>query len=400
LIYFDRPNMSIDIFSNLDKTIVSKTSSLFLYYYLFPFDLNFERYFHFGLIGAKENTVSAYYDEINKIVNDFLSMYSIKDISAFENSIKAIKKNLIEDETIPKIKEINENKKENNKNIDEKNQKLNNNENNNVEDLKDEKDLLNIMPEEIRESISKQMLNDDKGNNKIDNNNSKEKKVEDTKNNKNNQIKDEDDKMKENENTNREVKETKEKNNDENNVIETKEKENEKEKEKDNNNDISKNNENNNEIDIQFIMDLPADLREEILLNLDPSMVPHLSPELKNEYNRIINENNVIYYDIPLFDNGNNQNNNNNGNFINNLLNQESGENNEINLFSNDKKELNLRQLKYKREEILSNYNITGEDNNLLLQIFDDDFIESVIVFNIKTILIFIEWFIIFFPEC
>ena len=389
LIYFDRPNMSIDIFSNLDKTIVSKTSSLFLYYYLFPFDLNFERYFHFGLIGTKENTVSAYYDEINKIVNDFLSMYSIKDISAFENSIKAIKKNLIEDETIPKIKEINENKKENNKNIDEKNQKLNNNENNNVEDLKDEKDLLNIMPEEIRESISKQMLNDDKGNNKIDNNNSKEKKVEDTKNNKNNQIKDEDDKMKENENTNREVKETKEKNNDENNVNETKEKENEKEKEKDNNNDISKNNENNNEIDIQFIMDLPADLREEILLNLDPSMVPHLSPELKNEYNRIINENNVIYYDIPLFDNGNNQNNNNNGNFINNLLNQESGENNEINLFSNDKKELNLRQLKYKREEILSNYNITGEDNNLLLQIFDDDFIESVIVFNIKTILTF-----------
>ena len=59
-------------------------------------------------------------------------------------------------------------------------------------------------------------------------------------------------------------------------------------------------------------------------------MVPHLSPELKNEYNRIINENNVIYYDIPLFDNGNNQNKNNNENFINNFLNQDSGENNEI----------------------------------------------------------------------
>ena len=53
-----------------------------------------------------ENTVNAYYEEINKIVNDFLSMNSIKDISAFENSIKAIKKNLVEDETIPKIKEI------------------------------------------------------------------------------------------------------------------------------------------------------------------------------------------------------------------------------------------------------------------------------------------------------
>jgi len=68
-------------------------------------------------------------------------------------------------------------------------------------------------------------------------------------------------------------------------------------------------------------MDLPADLREEILLNLDPSIVQHLSPELKNEYNRIINENNVIYYDISLFDNGNNQNKNNNENFINNLFN-------------------------------------------------------------------------------
>ena len=85
-------------------------AAAFLYYYLFPFDLNFERYFHFGLIGTKENTVNAYYDEINKIVNDFLSMYSIKDISAFENSIKAIKKNLIEDESIPKI--IEEKKKE------------------------------------------------------------------------------------------------------------------------------------------------------------------------------------------------------------------------------------------------------------------------------------------------
>jgi len=68
-------------------------------------------------------------------------------------------------------------------------------------------------------------------------------------------------------------------------------------------------------------MDLPADLREEILLNLDPSIVQHLSPELKNEYTRIINENNVIYYDISLFDNGNNQNKNNNENFINNLFN-------------------------------------------------------------------------------
>ena len=207
LIYFDRPNMSIDIFSNLDKSIVSKTSSLFLYYYLFPFDLNFERYFHFGLIGTKENTVNAYYEEINKIVNDFLSMYSIKDISVFENSIKAIKKNLVEDESIPKIKEIIENKKENNKNIEEKNKKLNIFENNNAEDLKDEKDLLNIMPEEIRDSISKQILNDNKGNNKIENNDNKDKKVEDTKDKKNNQIKDEDDKMKENENKNGEAKE-------------------------------------------------------------------------------------------------------------------------------------------------------------------------------------------------
>ena len=395
LIYFDRPNMSIDIFSNLDRTIVSKTSSLFLYYYLFPFDLNFERYFHFGLIGTKEATVSAYYDEINKIVNDFLSMYSVKDFSTFENSIKAIKKNLIENGSIIKIKEIIENKKENNKNVEEKNQIVNNNENNNAEDLKDEKELLNIMPEEIRDSISKQIENEDKDNNKVENNENKDKKDQDKKNNNNSQIKDEDAIMKDYQKANGEVKEEDEKNKDknneikmnENNDIEMKEKENEKEKE--NNNDTSKNIENSNEIDIQFIMDLPADLREEILLNLDPSMVPHLSPELRNEYNRIINENNVIYYDIPLFDHGNNQNSNNNGNFINNLLNQDSGENNEINLFSNEKKELNLRQLKYKREEILSNYNTAGEDNNLLLQIFDDDFIESVIAFNIKTILTF-----------
>ena len=95
LIYFNRPNISIDIFSNLDKSIVIKTSSMFLYNYLFPFDLNYERYFHFILIGAKEKTVKAYFEELNKIMKDFFSMYSMHDLTLIENSIKIIKKKLI-----------------------------------------------------------------------------------------------------------------------------------------------------------------------------------------------------------------------------------------------------------------------------------------------------------------
>ena len=375
LIYFDRPHMSIDIFSNLDKSIVMKTSSLFLYYYLFPFDLNFERYFHFVLIGTKEKTVNAYFEELNKIMNEFFSMYSMYDIKQIEDSKNIIKNNLIENEKVIKTKEIikkksekkDEKKNKESKKIDkDKDKKLNKN---NSEDLKEENELLEQMPEELRDSIGNQLKslksieNDkNKDNDKKDiKDNMKEK--QNSKESNNNNVNN--DKIIENNNQMKIENDNKEKNNNEN------------DKENDNKN-------NNNEIDIQFIMDLPSDLREDILLNLEPSMIENLSPELKNEYNRLISRNNeVILLNIPLDEGANSQ--------INNFLNEENGDNDEIQLFPNVKNnELQLKLLKYKKEDILCSYNnINTDDNNLLIKIFDDEFIENLITFNIKTILTF-----------
>ena len=359
LIYFDKPNISIDIFSNLDKSIVMKTASVFLYYYLFPFDLDFERYFHFILIGTKEKTVKAYFEELNKILKDFFSMYSVQDYTKINNAKKEIKKNLIESENIIIKKEIINNIQEiqndNNKEKDEeKDKKLNK--------INDEyvKDLLNIMPEEIRDSIEKQI---EKDNNKKENEN-----------------KNETDKKEENQNNISNI--------DDNNKLDDKNKDNE-DKNKSKNNEIvsnenkneNNNENNNNEIDIQFIMELPIDLREDILSTLDQSMVKNFPPELQNEYNRIMNRNNNILL-LPLGNNENNQ--------INNYLSQESLENSEIRIFQGNKKnEITLKKLKYKREDILSNYYSINDDNNLLIKIFDDEFIENLITFNIKTILTF-----------
>ena len=361
LIYFNRPNISIDIFSNLDKSIVIKTSSLFLYYYLFPFDLNFERYFNFILIGTKEKTVNAYFEELNKIMKDFFSMYSFYDYSQEESSIKDIKKYLSENENI--IKEIiyinNEkmHEEEENENKD-KLKDINNN-----EDLKEEKELLAEIPEELRESVNQQL--------KIDKNKEKPENKEDKKEK---EIKE--DKINEGK---------KEKSNDINSLIEKNNDINEcninnEEQKKEDKNDINKANK-NNELDMQFIMELPPDLREDILMDLDPSLINNLSPELKNEYDRIINKNkDVQILEIPLFDSRNNQ--------INGFLNDENDEKEGIKIFPK-KNEIQLKKLKFKKEDILSNFNSTNNDENLLIKIFDDEFIENLIIFNIKTILTF-----------
>jgi hypothetical protein len=88
-------------------------------------------------------------------MKDFFSMYSFYDYSQEESSIKDIKKYLSENENI--IKEIiyinNEkmHEEEENENRD-KLKDINNN-----EDLKEEKELLAEIPEELRESVNQQL---------------------------------------------------------------------------------------------------------------------------------------------------------------------------------------------------------------------------------------------------
>ena len=307
LIFFYRPKIDIDILSNLDKDMVNKTLNVFIYYYLFQNELNYNRYFNFVLIGLKEKTISAYFKELDKVVNDFLCIYSENSLERVENIRNEIIKAIIEDDNIIKEEQKEKNNKEQN------------------EDKENE--LLDEIPEDLKDLLNKQIQKDK--------NKEKEK---DLKRNNNNEEKEKE--AKNNENTN---------------------------------NNISIENINNNKAltDTQFLMELSPDLREEILLDLDPSFVPNLPPELRDEYNRIINRNNDIVY-FPIYDNVEEENNNLNSS-------QESVDN-----------EYQLRQLKYKREEILNEYNNNyNNDEYLLINIFDDEFLENMIIYNIKTILIF-----------
>ena len=292
LIYFSRQKINIDIFSNVGKEIVNKSKSMFLYYYLFPFDLNYNKYFDFCLIGLKDKTIKAYYNEIEKILSEFLSMYSINNVQKIKEICKEITDKIKKDSS---IYQINDNK------INEK----------------EKKDEIQKPEEKNKNNLDNKNVKDD----------SKEK----------NKEKEEESKPKPDNNNN-------------DNIINT------------NNNEQNNNNDN-----LQFILELPQDLREEILRDLDPNIVPNLSPELRNEYNRVMNRNELL----PLlpFDLGY---------FI--QLNQ-------------GPTFYELRRLKYKKKNLL---NILAEENNLnkneediLISTFDDEFLENMILYDVKDILIF-----------
>ena len=143
-------------------------------------------------------------------------------------------------------------------------------------------------------------------------------------------------------------------------------------------------------------MELPPDLREDVLLNLDPTMVPNLSPELQQEYHRLINRNNNLMFlgvqNLNPLRNLNLQNDEDylfplhytdllNG--ITQLRNMDLIE--DLEDYRNNK--LQLVKYKYTKEEILSNSKHNKEYSSIILQVFDDEFIENLFVYNIKTII-------------
>ena len=299
LIYFSRPKINIDIFSNIGKEIVNKSKSMFLYYYLFPFDLNYNKYFDFCLIGLKDKTIKSYNNEIEKILNEFLSMYSINNVQKIKEICAEIANKLKEDCSIIQIKkEETNNNKINDKEKNDEHQKSEEKNKNNLDNKKDKDDFNEKSKNEEEESKSKP-----------DNNN-------------------------------------------------------------DNNINTNNNEQNNNSDNLQFILELPQDLREEILRDLDPNIVPNLSPELRKEYDRIMNRNELF----PLLN-------------LNYILQFNQGQTQSLDKY------YELRRLKYKKKNIL---NILTDENNLnkndeenLVKLFDHEFLENMILYDIKVILMF-----------
>ena len=144
------------------------------------------------------------------------------------------------------------------------------------------------------------------------------------------------------------------------------------------NNPENNDNNNNNEggIDDQFIVELPAELREEILLNLDPGMVQNLSQELRDEYYRLQYRDELFErrYENPpqIFQD-----------FYNIV-----DEDRDLDEFY-PKSKLTLVSHKYKIEDILSHYKHNKENSSKILKIFDDEFLENLFIFNVKTVITF-----------
>ena len=197
-----------------------------------------------------------------------------------------------------------------------------------------------------------------------------------------------------NDNRNNNIQNNDSKNNEDNN----KEKKN---NDSNNNNNNVNNNNNNQNIDIQFIIELPPQIREEVLLALDPAMIPNLSQELQEEYLRLRNITNLN--SSMLLGQSNSQNIPNLTNI--NVQNEEIGFNNqdllnstqikdtssdgdkEFNGLKNNYNKIQLNEYIYNIEEILSNSKNNKEYSSIILQVFDDDLLENLFLYNIKTII-------------
>ena len=123
-------------------------------------------------------------------------------------------------------------------------------------------------------------------------------------------------------------------------------------------------------------------------------MVPNLSQELQQEYHRLVNRNNLMILDLPNLNNIQNI-----GipmqqedillpfNF-NNIFRDLQIRNKEIDdEFELKKNKLQLNKYRHTKEEILSNSKHNKEYSSIILQVFDDEFIENLFLYNIKTII-------------
>ena len=520
LILFYKPNEGIKLVNKKNIEIVEKMTNIFLYNYIFPFDISYKRYFNFALIGAKEKTMNFYSKEIERIKENYSSICYINDgwdrkvKREKNNTFKEIKKYLLENGNIIKL-EVNKEEKQNEDNKDKDKDKVDdkkdNDKNNKMidilnkgyarnishfanmdieqnlalseltmfdkfysplhnndekkdkekEDKKEEKeekeknDANEVIEEkkeedkdnedEAKNENNMQIEENEDNNNNINNNESKDKedniinkKIEEDKNvndnknevknsdinnkeeNDNNNNKegkndihnnDNEDKNNNNENKNdipKDINNNENKNDDNNNEVknennneinnnENKNDENKNDENKnDENNNAQNNNENNNQnIDNQFIVELPPDLREEILLNLDPTMVPNLSPDLQQEYHRLVNRNNLMLLDFPNLQ-GSSELNANSPNediifplnvrdFFHEIYYRKIDLSEDWDEIRYNK--LHLKKNRYTKEEILSNSKHNKEYSSTILQVFDDDFIENLFVYNIKTII-------------
>ena len=384
---FYKNNLEIKLFQKKKKLDnFDKINSSFIYIYITPLDDIFlQNYTYFVLLGSKEEKCSHYYKLLNKIQNitNNICSYRGKNLVNITN-LKTIRNDLLKEANVLKLPKK---KKINKKNNFRDNLNFYSFFSYNYSTPSEYLFYPFIHFDDNNDNKTKKDLNKDKE----ENNNKKE--------NENNENNINQNQAEEKNNTSIGVQtENQEIKNDNNDIIDINEnikpEEKEKSKYKDNNenidNDKDKENEGDNNGNInnsinddntQFICGLPNELREDILKNLDPSLVPNLSTELQSEYHRLKGTN---YLKVPPLT------------FPPPPLNkkfqskqdkiEENIEKEKDNLDEFEYNEIHLNSLSYYEYEILMEMNYSKKNINKIIKAFDDDFIENLILYNKKNI--------------
>ena len=243
-------------------------------------------------------------------------------------------------------------------------EELGDNNDTNEKDQNKNKDNEKEIKTDLMEIEEKEKENEKEKKSEVNEEQTKERKDENNNNNNNNEDKkDEDEKSKNKENDENKL--------DDKNI------------EKEEQNDKIENNINNN--NDQFIFELPNELRTDILLNLDPSMVPNLSSELQSEYHRL-NGQESTKNQIPSTNEPKSA-------FTSQAKPTLKQEIPDINLDEFSYNEISLLVPKFNSEEILMNVISFKRNIGKKLKEFDNDFIENIILYNINDIYKKMFWF-------
>ena len=361
---FYKPDVFVSVFNKLEWNSVEYLNEVYMAQYLNPFDVTkVERNLRFVLVGTSE-VYNTYKEEI---CAKALKKGEANGVVLLDEGTDCKKR--LEEMVVKKFKERNGKGDEEDKDEDvemknnESEEKDKDGDKKKGKDDKGENDidneLIELVPKEIQEELmpiiqnvpttfnANEISNNDNNNNNGNNNTGN---IGNTGNNNNNN------------NTNtREEQINTSSNNNNNNAA------NDNDNTNNNNNNNTNNNTHNPPFDDQFIVNLPQDLRQDILLGLDPQIIEHLSPELQLEYQRLTATQD-IYYDLPAH---------------------------ELDFFTysdfQSKRKphshsITLKKPSYKIEDILSQQRHSKEHSLFILNLFDDDFIENILIFNIKFI--------------
>ena len=405
LIHFYKSELKIKFFTkrkNFENC--EKISALFIYKYITPID-DLNPYYNFNFLSSSESTIYYYKNFIKKIKNNFFRFFRHSNSDYIHTKIlKEIRNNIIK-ETKAKIPEKKENKINNVKPKEiikekKKDKDIKINWNISFDNFCSTRPRINYRSSEYlfypfvhfddNYDDKNKSIETDKQKNENYVNEEKEKNEEISKDKMEVEEKD----IQEEGNEKQKLEKNEESNNNQSDYIDYEEDEKSKNKEKiedknNNNNEkevkLDENNDKKSNNNDQFIIDLPNELREDILLNLDPTIVPNLSNELQSEYHRLItNESNKIPkisapsflppVNLPTI-----KSNKNDENSI------KVGEMDYLDEFIYN--DIDLVKYLYTEEKILMNTKCYKKSIDKKLKQFDDDFIENLLIYNINNIL-------------